>query len=376
MIPRPHHPPDPRLFLVCLYLALPVLASDPPQPAAWHYVLLQDSPPDPRLFWRTREFLTRHWQAGNHLAIWVSSDAPRIREARLAVRVPPHYPAPVQANKKRLRARVAAYSRKLPPNPIRLGPAAEDSKSIRVELLGPGHELDGAVFRVAGGTPLIMGVVLDLSNSAHRPEEGIALVQRSYCNFLRASQLVPGSRFRIYGTGSFRHETMLLLDITIGPGEAGYRLSNAIARARGEIAELNFPTRPHASALAEALHFAVSELSEFPGTHALYVLSDLRQTTPGVWHFESAIPSKRRFLDDLRTRELLPDLTGYRITVLMHERAKSNGEAFTAREAQVLRELWQAYFRTCGARARLYRHAASAFADPTITHPKGNKEAL
>lgn len=208
---------------------------------------------------------------------------------------------------------------------------------------------DTAVRLAPRAEPMHLAVVCDLSDSvgglACTPGVTAALFDRWL-----AGGLAPRASFTIQIVARSRDGVSAAFAATVPDVSPGATAAFALA-TRAELAHsTELSMRVNASAIAEALHVAASDLREQPGRHALVLLSDLRQVTNGAWNFERSIPSAGEFVSWLKQRSLVAPLRDVELIVcgLHHGHAPSSGPWDAAMAAQ-LEQVWRAAFREMGA---------------------------
>jgi hypothetical protein len=201
----------------------------------------------------------------------------------------------------------------------------------------------------ATGSPLHVATACDVSPS----DAGVActtstLVQ-SYDAWVSRGAVV-GSTFRVWIVGADIGSAQQAFEVTTPDLPLADRVAVLLA-ARQELASILARTPPRAgSAVAETLTAAITDLAGRRGAKRLYVLSDMRQTTAGMWAFDQRIPASRTFVEWLASERLLPDGHEIAIQVCGLHFAPAPGHAsFDARRAVELKEVWGSAFSAMGA---------------------------
>ncbi len=357
-------------------LVTPATSNDH-KPLVQHHVVTTEPDRQSRRV-AVQQFVRQHGHAQNQLVFWPVEDTAKTTEPRLTITIPKQFPAPVQTKKRQYYQKALQLATQLPPNPQYIGASRlATGAHVRTSLAfhQAGHPLDGLVIGTDEPKPLHQSVLLDSSGSALEPAVSLDFIEEVFGLFLRDSGLVPGSSFRVYVVGRTRAETMPLWTYIIDDTPLGHRFLTGL-QAGTEVKTLHLPPdRKHASAIAESIHYLVSEVSEYPGRYQLVILSDLRQVTTGQWHFESYTPPPQRFLADLKSRKLLPDLRHWAVVAVAHQRAKSNGDRFSAQDDSQLRTLWEEVFRAAGTQCQIFRTPESALYTLKHAFPVGTPTA-
>jgi hypothetical protein len=202
-----------------------------------------------------------------------------------------------------------------------------DSRGIRWTFFG-------------AGAPLHVATACDVSPSAAGVACTTGTLVQSYDAWVSRGAVV-GSTFRVWLVGTDIGSALQVFEVATPDLPLADRVAVLLA-ARQELARILVQTPPGAgSAIAETLTAAITDLGGRRGTKRLYVLSDLRQTTPGMWAFDQRIPTPRAFVEWLESERLLPDGREIAIQVCGLHFAPTPGHApFDARRAVELKEVW------------------------------------
>jgi hypothetical protein len=160
----------------------------------------------------------------------------------------------------------------------------------------------------------------------------------------------PGGTFSVYVVGGSRDTVEPAYSLSVPALRAGERVA-VLLGARAEL--MAWPSETlvgPASAIAEAISVAASDLSERQGRRSMVVLSDMREQTPrGPWNFERSAPRPRAFATWLQTEGLVADLHGVPVRVCgLHHRRGPGAGPFDARQATRIEEAWQEAFAAMG----------------------------
>lgn len=196
----------------------------------------------------------------------------------------------------------------------------------------------------ATGAPLHTAVVCDRSISAVGDACTTRMLLLSYDAWLQHASVI-GSSFTVWSVGRDIGSARRAFEITAPALPLVDRVAMLLA-ARGELATLAATEPPDAgSAIAEALTVAIANLADRHGQRQLFVLSDLRQTTAGVWAFDDRIPPPKTFVAWLDAERLLPDSRGIHIRVCgLHFGSTPGALTFDARHAADLKAAWMDAF--------------------------------
>lgn len=190
------------------------------------------------------------------------------------------------------------------------------------------------------GSPLHVATACDVSPSAAGVACTTSTLVQSYDAWVSGGAVI-GSTFRVWIVGADIGSAQQVFEVTTPDLPLADRVAVLLA-ARQELARILVQTPPSAgSAIAETLTAAVTDLAGRRGAKRLYVLSDLRQTTKGMWAFDQRIPTSRAFVEWLESERLLPDSREIAIQVCGLHFAPAPGHAsFDARRAVELKEVW------------------------------------
>lgn len=192
-------------------------------------------------------------------------------------------------------------------------------------------------------------VVCDRSDSGLGVTCTAAELLRSYERWIAAGRGASGGTFTVYLVGTSRDTVRRVFAVSVPDLPLGEKAAFLLG-AREELGRALATDAVHnASAIAEAVHVAASELRDASGRRELELLSDLRQFTAGQWNFERSVPEVPAFARWLQRQGLLADLHGVPVRVcgLHHRRAPSAGP-FDARLATKVRQIWEATFQAMG----------------------------
>jgi hypothetical protein len=197
--------------------------------------------------------------------------------------------------------------------------------------------------------PLHAAVLCDRSDSGRGATCTRTALVATYDAWVRDGGAAAEATFTVYLVGTSRDTARRMWAFTTPHSSPGERMAVLLGAGAELEGLLSLPAESNASAIAEALDVASSELADRPGRRQLIVLSDLRQFTRGVWNFERRIPSAADFIRWLDRSQLVADLHDTPVIVcgLHNERAPSSGP-FDARLAAAVREIWEAAFRRMG----------------------------
>lgn len=191
-------------------------------------------------------------------------------------------------------------------------------------------------------------VVVDLSNSmAVSPQSDL---MRAFDGWLVDGLITPGATFTVYLAGNSYDTARRIYSVTVPELPPAPRTA-ALLGARNELSHiLTSFTGDNASAIAEAIAVAVSELREHRGRYCLFLLSDLRQFNPSVWNFEGSIPSGENYIKWLRREALFVDLHDIPVVACgLHNHRGRGAGAYDARLAAELRQTWEVALKSMGA---------------------------
>lgn len=190
------------------------------------------------------------------------------------------------------------------------------------------------------GSPLHVATACDVSPSAAGAACTTSTLTQSYDAFVSRGAVV-GSSFRVWIVGTDIGSAERVFEVTTPDLPLADRVAVLLA-ARQELGGILVHTPPRAgSAVAETLTAAITDLAGRRGAKRLYVLSDLRQTTKGMWAFDQRIPKSRAFVEWLESERLLPDSREIAMQVCGLHFAPAPGHApFDARRAVELKDVW------------------------------------
>ena len=194
-------------------------------------------------------------------------------------------------------------------------------------------------WNITGG-PLHAATVCDASPSAAGAACTPDALLHSYDAWL-ARGVIVGSSFRVWVVGINTGSAARAFEITTPDLPLDERVAVLLA-ARQEVVRVVDQAHTHAgSAIAEALTVAITDLAGRQGGKRLFVLSDLRQTTPGVWAFDQHVPSAKTFVEWLDGERLLPESRDIAIQVCgLHFGPAPGHASFDARHAAELKAVW------------------------------------
>jgi hypothetical protein len=213
----------------------------------------------------------------------------------------------------------------------------------------------------APSAPVHEAVICDVSPSAAGRSCTDASLLHAYDGWAGRA-LTTGSTLHIWVVGRSISTASCMLavetpDLSLA-GRAAYLLG-----ARHEVAAALRAGPPCAgSAVAETIAVAVADLASRAGAKDLRVLSDLRQTS-GPWSFDRRVPTAPEFLRWLAAEHLLPDCTGISVAVCgLHFHDTPTFPAFSARQGDQVRRVWELAFAAMHARVRTVCSACDAAA--------------
>lgn len=244
-----------------------------------------------------------------------------------------------------------------PTNPIRFPsncglPQADAEGAREIRVLSPTLVRIADAFSAvppSNDQPLHVAVVCDRSNSGL----GRTCTQRNivaaFDRWLQESKVVPGSTFTSYGVGRSFDTAKMEFRVSIDSG-APIATVGALLGARNEIHVRGSDADDNASAVAEAIAVAGTELHERSGRRELIILSDLREFLAGIWNFERSVPSPAVFFDWLKRTGLLTDLHDTKVLACgAHNGRSPDAGPFAPQLAAAVRETWQVALRAMGA---------------------------
>jgi hypothetical protein len=201
---------------------------------------------------------------------------------------------------------------------------------------------------VAMNAPLQFAVVCDRSSSTVDVACTPNHLLRAYRKWIEVFR-ITGSGFRVYQISNSRETTSRIWDVTIISGSPGEKIAYLLA-AEKELEDLLKNTRfTNASAIAEGIDYAASDSLQYPGTHQLLILSDLRQLSGVNFEIPNRIPNPEEFISWLNRQVLLLNLAKFSITACgVHENRGANSSPFPAAAAQRLRDCWEQAFQQRG----------------------------
>ena len=197
---------------------------------------------------------------------------------------------------------------------------------------------------MATGLPVHVAVICDASPSAAASACSGGTLVGSFDAWL-SGDAAAGSSFRVWLVGTDIGSATRIFEVTTPDLPLVERVA-ALLGARQELVQiLARVPRDAGSAVAETLTVALDDLAGRRGIKQLFVLSDLRQTTPGVWAFDEQVPASKSFLAWLEAERLLPDGRGVGMRICgLHFRPAPGQAPFDARRAAELKAVWRGAF--------------------------------
>ncbi|MBI5161628.1 MAG: hypothetical protein HY996_09485 [Micrococcales bacterium] len=251
----------------------------------------------------------------------------------------------------------AASSGRLSPRDARLPIGAslsgsDPAETETVRVLGVDSASVASWTALTGRDPLHTALVCDRSSSTLGAACDAPRIMAAFDVWAAEGGAAPGATFSVYVGGRSRDTVESAYSLSVPALRAGERVA-VLLGARAELGAWPSETLPgQASAIAEAISVAASELAERQGRRSMVVLSDMREQTPrGPWNFERSAPGVGAFAAWLRAEGLAADLHGVPVRVcgLHHQRGPAAGP-FDARQAARIKQAWQEAFAAMGVR--------------------------
>jgi hypothetical protein len=154
--------------------------------------------------------------------------------------------------------------------------------------------------------------------------------------------LASGSTFSVWIIGRDAGTTTRIFEVRTPDLPRAERVAYLLG-ARNEFARLADAAPPGAgSGVAEAISVVALDLATRGGQRALWILSDLRQTS-GPWAFDRSVPEPGAFLRWVKDERLLPACPGIEIVACgLHFSTTDGRRSFDVRRGVAIRELWTA----------------------------------
>jgi hypothetical protein len=241
------------------------------------------------------------------------------------------------AVRERARFRAFIVGRSIPV--LRIGPVAAGRTQLTIL---PSLDSRGRSWTFEESTvPSHTATLCDRSPSAAGIACSATSLGYSYDAWLPGA-LARGSTFCVWIIGKDADTTTRIFEVRTPDLPRAERVAYLLS-ARNELASLMAATpRGAGSAVAEAITVAVLDLAPRGGQRALWILSDLRQTS-GPWAFDRRVPEPRAFLRWVKDERLLPACPGIEITACgLHFSTTDRRAPFDVRRGVAVRELWSA----------------------------------
>jgi len=192
--------------------------------------------------------------------------------------------------------------------------------------------------------------IVDRSNSSRGTFDDRDL-KCVFDTWIKDSHATNGSIFTMYQVGHSYDSVRRIYSVTVPPLSLGQRMALLLA-SRNELRQTLSDEPPEeASAIAEALALAITEMrerTEAPGQ--CVIISDLRQVTAGVWNFEKRVPPAADFIAWSDAHGLRVGLKGVPVRVYgVHNLATPDMKRFPPEHMHAIRTTWEAVFRDFGA---------------------------
>ncbi|HET8798196.1 MAG TPA: hypothetical protein VFO89_10940 [Thermoanaerobaculia bacterium] len=154
--------------------------------------------------------------------------------------------------------------------------------------------------------------------------------------------LAGGSTYSVWIIGRDASTTTRIFEVRTPDLPRAERVAYLLG-ARNELARLTDAAPPSAgSGVAQAITVAALDLVPRGGQRALWILSDLRQTS-GPWAFDRRVPEPHAFLRWVKDERLLPACPGIEIVACgLHFSTTDRRRPFDVRRGVAIRELWTA----------------------------------
>jgi hypothetical protein len=297
---------------------------------------------------------------GSTFAVWLIGADRRSYVSHFVARIPESWgPGVLDAKAAfvRLARERASATRRLPPEETTLPagalapePGVAGQHVVRVLGLEPATASRAWEAAALGTEVLHAAVVCDRSSSTLGVACEAQGLRAAFDAWVADGGGAPGASFTVYVVRRSRDTVERSFSIRVPPIEPGERTAMLLG-ARAELAAWPSETlEGQASAIAEAISVAASELAERQGRRSLVVLSDMREQTPrGPWNFERFAPRPSAFATWLLAEGLAPDLRGVPVLICgLHHRRGPDARSFNARQAERIREAWQDAFEAMG----------------------------
>jgi hypothetical protein len=205
------------------------------------------------------------------------------------------------------------------------------------------------------------GIVCDRSDSTLGAACNASALLGVFDRWVTEGLLLPGATLSVEMVGPLRDALRPFYELRVPDLPLGERIAFVLG-ARSELAHLfSGSVEKYGSTIAEAISTAVRRLREHRGAYRLYLLSDMRQISPGGFNFESAVPLPQDFLAWLTKSGLTPDLRDIPALVcgLHTGHFGQNSQASATR----LHDLWQRALQSMGApEIKFFNSCEAAFA--------------
>lgn len=198
-----------------------------------------------------------------------------------------------------------------------------------------------------------LSICVDMSSSTKGNPFDSTIIFDIYRSWLKTAYLRQNSSISFYLVGNTYNDCSNIFNIktnsSISMGENYIYLASQENKL---LKSLNIPVdNSRASAVLEAVYLANEQLQEQKGNKYIYILSDGRQISPGIWNFEQLIPTQTSFLNWQKTNYLL-NLNNINVVMTGFHNKKSNdyGSSFQGTDSKKIKSLWDAVFSNAGAK--------------------------
>jgi hypothetical protein len=298
------------------------------------------------------------YEPGSTFTVWVNGLDRQSGHVRFVACVPRMWGAHVMEAKaafvRTARERVAALAAGTTPDSVfPEGCAAPSNAALgrhTVQILSANHDAVSSDTVTGIAEQRHTAVVCDRSDSGLGITCNLPDLIQAYDAWFGSSGGGTGSTFTVYKVGTSRDTVQRIFSVTLPNGSPGGQAAYLIGARRELAGVLTDPLEKGASAVAETVHLAASELQRQIGAHRLVVLSDLRQFTPHTWNFERKVPSSREFVAWLDEHGLKANLKEVPVVVCgLHNQRAPGARPFDATLANRVQEAWEGAFHAMGA---------------------------
>lgn len=198
-----------------------------------------------------------------------------------------------------------------------------------------------------------LSICVDMSSSTKGNPFDSTIIIDIYRSWFKTAFLKQNSSISVYMVGNTYNDCSNIFNIktksSLSTGENYIYLAsheNELIKSLNSLVD-----NSRASAILEAVYLANEQLHEQKGNNYIYILSDGRQISPGIWNFEQLIPTQTSLLN-WQKRNYLLNLNNINIVMTGFHNKKSNdyGRSFQGTDSKKIKSLWKAVFSNAGSK--------------------------